>query len=126
MKKYKDLSYTEKKIASRMYSKQCKKSKFLFPLMILIIVVSYYIYEYITKLILPVLLVIAVILYIINSINVKKWFDKNNIKISKKDILIFGTNYEIEKSKEYAKEKIPRFKNKCVNCLAHKCTAIVT
>ena len=36
----------------------------------------------------------------------------NNIKISKKDILIFGTNYEIEKSKEYAKEKIPQFKNK--------------
>ena len=29
-----------------------------------------------------------------------------------KDILIFGTNYEIEKSKEYAKEKIPQFKNK--------------
>lgn len=112
MKKYKDLSYTEKKIASRMYSKQCKKSKFLFPLMILIIVVSYYTYEYITKLILPVLIAIAVILYIINSINVKKWFDKNNIKISKKDILIFGTNYEIEKSKEYAKEKIPQFKNK--------------
>ena len=49
---------------------------------------------------------------ILNSINVKKWFDKNNIKISKKDILIFGTNYEIEKSKEYAKEKIPQFKNK--------------
>ena len=49
---------------------------------------SDYIYEYITKLILPVLIVIAVILYIINSINVKKWFNKNNIKISKKDILM--------------------------------------
>lgn len=109
-KEYKKLTLIEKKIAARKHSAMNTKSKYSFPIMIILIVISYYIYEYVNNYILPVIILIAIIFYIIHEIKLRRWFNKNRIILTKKDFILYGTDYEIEKGCKNVKEKIRKIK----------------
>ncbi|MEG1048181.1 MAG: hypothetical protein RSE48_01390 [Bacilli bacterium] len=105
-KKYKDLDFNEKKIASRMHAASSNQNRYSFPILIAIIIACYYISEYVNSYIVVPIIILAVTWYIAHEIQVKSWFDKNNIKITKKEIKLYGTELEIQKKlKELKDEK---------------------
>lgn len=102
-KNYNELNKIEKKIAIRKYTDP--QSKFIFPIFISIIIIGYYLYEFVSNLFIIPLIVCSMLIFMLkNKRNIKELKNKK-IEITKEDYIKYGYSFELEKKKDNVSKK---------------------
>lgn len=93
-KKYTELNKLEKKIAKRKYKRT--SSTFVFPVFISLIIIGYYLYEYVSNLFILPLVIIAILIFWYDNKKTDKEFENLLVEIKKEDYIKYGYSFEIE------------------------------
>ena len=112
-KKYNELNKLEKKIAIRKYKKN--NSTFVFPVFISLIIIGYYLYEYVSNLFILPLIIISFLIFWYDKKKTEKEFKNILVEIKKEDYIKYGYNFEIEKKEVNKDVKKRRERNKKSN-----------
>lgn len=115
-KKYSELNKLEKKIAIRKYKKT--NSTFVFPIFISLIIIGYYLYEFVSNLFIIPLIVVAIAIFVFDKKKTEKEFKDILVEIKKEDYIKYGYNFEIkekEVKKDVKKERKPKRSKKSNN-----------
>lgn len=109
-KNFNELNKVEKKIAIRKYTNP--HNSFVFPIFIVLIIIGYYLYEYVSNLFIIPLIVCSILTFVLKDQKTKKELKNKVIELTKEDFIKYGYSFELEKKKENVKKEKVGKKNK--------------
>lgn len=112
-KNFNELNKIEKKIAIRKYYNS--NNSFVFPLFISLIIIGYYLYEYVSHLFIFPLIIFSFLIFIFKDNSIKKKLKNENIKLTKEDYIKYGYTFELEMKEKNGKEKMEKVNKKRKN-----------
>ena len=99
------LNKIDRRIASLKFLVETTSKAFPFLPFVFLIIASYFIFTYLTKLIVFPLAALIVYLYVNNRKTVRNWFDKNKVEITDKDRITFLSTREYDEYQINKKEE---------------------
>lgn len=102
-KNFNELNKIEKKIAIRKYTNP--RSTFVFPIFISLIIIGYYLYEFVSNLFIIPLIICSLLVFIFKNKKIEKDLVNKEIELTKEDFIKYGYSFELEKKKENVSKK---------------------